>query len=173
MSINASRNNMECEDRYCTTPASKKGFYRMTFNIEFEDSSSCNLYNPAEGCTFVNSRDAKEALGFHYKAWDKDPDRISRYRWTAFPEMPCNFDIECESRKIGSVCVTKSIWSEIPLELSMAFIICVQYHLCALCHKNRLLSIGSQRNFCSIRITNRQILLWHRCMHTQHKLPGG
>ena len=72
MPINASRNNMECEDRYCTTPASKKGFYRMTFNIEFEDSSSCNLYNPAEGCTFVNSRDAKEALGFHYKAWDKD-----------------------------------------------------------------------------------------------------
>ena len=140
--INASRNNMECEDRYCTTPASKKGFYRMTFNIEFEDSSSCNLYNPAEGCTFVNSRDAKEALGFHYKAWDKDPDRIPRYRWTAFPEMPCNFDIECETQKIGSVCVTKSIWSEIPLDLvPIPGTVCVQYHLCALCHKNRLLSI--------------------------------
>ena len=144
VSINASRNNMECEDRYCTTPASKKGFYRLMFNIEFKDSSSCNLYDPAKGCTFVNTRDAKEALGFHYKAWDKDPDRISRYRWTAFPEMPCNFDIECESRKIGSVCVTKSIWSEIPLELSTDPSrdgLCAIPSFVPLCHKNRLLSI--------------------------------
>ena len=114
---------------------------------------------------------------FHYKAWDKDPDRIPRYRWTAFPEMPCNFDIECETQKIGSVCVTKSIWSEIPLELSADSSrdgLCAIPSFVPLCHKNRLLSIVKPKEtFAKYPGLRTGKHCYGIVAAPQHKLPGG
>jgi hypothetical protein len=146
--INASQNRIECADEYCTLPRAKKGFYRLKLNVELvrkgkgqTTSSPCGVDNQNNDCIFKQPKDAKEALGFYYKDWETSESRLQRYRWTPFPDLPCNYDKECATKKLGSVCATKALWKDVPLEQSSDSSmdgLCAIPSFVPLCHKQRL-----------------------------------
>ena len=114
----------------------------MTFNIEFEIRLRATCIIQPKGARLSIQGMQKRRWAFIIKPGTKI-QIVYRVIGGLHFEMPCNFDIECETQKIGSVCVTKSIWSEIPLELSADSSrdgLCAIPSFVPLCRKNRCLA---------------------------------
>jgi hypothetical protein len=104
--INRSLSDMECGDRMCTLPVAREGHYRLQLDIQLSDEpAGCNRDKAGE-CPFRNAADAKRALGYHYKPWDRNSASLTQYSWQTFPELPCTVNEEC-STKVGAECVTR------------------------------------------------------------------